>query len=944
MTTADFWRIYRIISHRKWLIAAVVGCAMLVVGVGVLVMPRYYRATALVMPSEQALQKSVIGGGGPDGGYNLQAREERLSNLIYLAQSEAVIARAAQAQHITEPPKKLGRRITVDTLPRTAIIRIIALDRDSGRSVGLANSLASALADFYRELSHREAAENRAFLERELASVERELRKAEEELADFRSAAGGTGADLRTAEPVISPAESDRDSAEAQLRETTARLAAARARLGREAATMVTEEGTTDNPVVTKLRGDLADLEIKLAGERAVHTDQHPNVVALTSQISDLRRRLADEMGHVITHTTVARNPLHDSLAAQVVELETGAAALQARLLAMNRIATRERSRYAVASARGVELASLTRNYRIADETYARLRAAVDQARVDEKVSNDAGAIQIVDLARAADGPVTRGPSPWQLLALGFALSLAVAFGLALAMDVLDDRVKTTDDVMRLLNLPVTGIIPAMEGVRVRELPLITRALPSSPYAEAYRFLRTDLLFTCEDQPLQTLCVVTPKPGQGGTTTIANLAIALAEADRRVILVDADLRRPSLHAIFGLPNEVGLTSVVGGGVKLADALQVTDVPNLVLLTAGPPAHNPSNLISSNRMRALMRELREHCDFVLFDTPSAIAFSDAAIIASMTDGALMVVRARQPLRGSQLQVTSLLNKARANVIGVVLNDVAPEDAETTYFYAHYYASPQLAEGESPPLDAARDGAALHRRGGPEPVEGPPPALPAGEAAEAAAADESMGADSAAGPSQGPGAADTAEAAEEVAEEMATAAAVEEAPPPLDAARDGAALHRRGGPEPVEGPAPAEEPGSAQRRSRRRWFTGAFSLLLLGTVGYLFAAGMGYVRLPGATEKQRTGLRAIIGGSAVSVVADVRQPTSASVKADGKVLFDGLLAPGHKRWRAGEEVTVWLERPEAVTFTQNGQLVGSLGRRGSGPMERTFTPSR
>jgi capsular exopolysaccharide synthesis family protein len=236
--------------------------------------------------------------------------------------------------------------------------------------------------------------------------------------------------------------------------------------------------------------------------------------------------------------------------------------------------------------------------------------------------------------------------------------------------------------------------------------------LPSSPYAEAYRFLRTDLLFTSQDQPLQTLCVVTPKPGQGGTTTIANLAIALAEADRRVILVDTDLRRPSLHQIFGVPNDVGLTSVLNDGADLADVLQETEVPNLLLLAAGPLAHNPSNLISSNRMRSLMAELRERADFVLFDTPSAIAFSDAVIIASMTDGALMVVRAHQPLRGSQLQVTTLLNKARANIVGAVLNDVTPSEVDTYYFHSHYYSAHLPAARSEPvalPAADAPDGA-------------------------------------------------------------------------------------------------------------------------------------------------------------------------------------------------------------------------------------------
>jgi capsular exopolysaccharide synthesis family protein len=703
MTLADFWRFYRAAIRRKWLMAAVVASTMAVVGAGCLVMPRYYRSSALVMPSDQVLQRPMIAGTAPaaaERDYNSEARGERLANLIYLAQSQAVAARAAATMSSSEAPASLARRVIVDTLPKTAIMRITALDKDAQRSIRIANATAQAFADFYRELSHSDAVNNRVLLEREMASSQRDLERVQARLAQYRAATGGAGSDLSVAEPAVSPIEHDRDTAEAELRETSAHLAAARARLNREEPTILSEEGTTDNPAVSKLQADLLDLESKLAAELAVHTEKHPAVIALRGQVDDLRRRLSGEMGRVVKHRTIARNPLYDQLASQVADLESRKAALEARLQAMNRVAARERGQYAAASSRGVELAALIREYRIAEDTYRRLKVAVDQARIDEKVSNDAGAIQIVDLARTAQGPVTKGPSPAQLLALGLILSIACAFGLAIALDILDDRVNTTDDIMRLLQLPVTGIIPGMAGVPARELPLVTQAWPHSPYAEAYRFLRTDLLFTCEDQPLQTLCVVTPKPGQGGTTTIANLAISLAEADRRVILVDADLRRPSLHRIFGLPNLVGLTSVLADGTELAQALQETHVPNLKLLAAGPVAQNPSNLISSNRMRALVAELRQHADFVLFDTPSAIAFSDAAIIASITDGAFMVVRARQPLRGSQLQVSALLNKAHANVIGVVLNDVAPESVDTYYFHSHYY-SPKSALGPSAP---------------------------------------------------------------------------------------------------------------------------------------------------------------------------------------------------------------------------------------------------
>ncbi|MDQ2687139.1 MAG: CpsD/CapB family tyrosine-protein kinase, partial [Armatimonadota bacterium] len=184
----------------------------------------------------------------------------------------------------------------------------------------------------------------------------------------------------------------------------------------------------------------------------------------------------------------------------------------------------------------------------------------------------------------------------------------------------------------------------------------------------------------------------TAKPGQGATTTICNLAVALAQVGKNVILIDADLRRPHLHDYFGVSNDKGLTSLLQGECEMGEALKHTDIDKLVLLPSGPLPLNPAELLASPQMRSLHERLKPHTDFILIDTPSAIAFSDSAILASFMDAVLLVMRAQEAPRGGEGRVKELLTKARANVVGVVLNGVKPELVDSAYYHSAYY--PQI----------------------------------------------------------------------------------------------------------------------------------------------------------------------------------------------------------------------------------------------------------
>ncbi len=214
---------------------------------------------------------------------------------------------------------------------------------------------------------------------------------------------------------------------------------------------------------------------------------------------------------------------------------------------------------------------------------------------------------------------------------------------------------------------------------------LITLTDPRSPAAEAYRTLRTNLTFAGLDKPIETLVVTSPAPGEGKSTTLANLAVTMAQGERRTILVDADLRRPSLHEIFEVPNSQGLTTMFVDQDALKEPpLAETGVENLLLLPSGPLPPNPADLLGSRRMEQVIAALRERADLVLFDAPPVIAVTDAAVLGTKVDGVLLVVRAGHTRREHAQRAKELLERVHVRVIGAVLTN-APVDVTLGGYY-------------------------------------------------------------------------------------------------------------------------------------------------------------------------------------------------------------------------------------------------------------------
>jgi capsular exopolysaccharide synthesis family protein len=265
---------------------------------------------------------------------------------------------------------------------------------------------------------------------------------------------------------------------------------------------------------------------------------------------------------------------------------------------------------------------------------------------------------------------------------LGVIIGLIVGVGLAFFIEYLDTSVKTIDDVERAMQSPVLGVIPQNVGRLIDEGA-------ESPHAEAYRVLRTNLLFSRKDEKLNSLAIVSAGAGEGKSTTIFNLATVFAQSGQRIIIVDSDLRRPSLHKFLRVSNNLGLTNYLLKQNTLDEVIQHTEVGGLDFMASGKLPSSSMGILSSTAMKNLIAELKARYDFVFFDSPPIMGVSDASILASEVDMTLQVIQYRRYPQPMNIRAKQLIEKVGGNLMGIVLNNINMAQDESYYYYSGYY---------------------------------------------------------------------------------------------------------------------------------------------------------------------------------------------------------------------------------------------------------------
>jgi len=424
--------------------------------------------------------------------------------------------------------------------------------------------------------------------------------------------------------------------------------------------TLPTTSSSPDS-ILTELLQEKIAAETTLVKLSSSLGEKSPEIISTQKLIKELDDKITDRVGGIMQ------------------SLETKVASFKAVM---------ETSQKAVDDAKTNDIASTaaTRPYWLAKEDLDRLKKFRDMLavrtameEVDKRMPTTTQ-VEIINKAEPGLRPVR--PNKTLNIVLGVVIGLVVGLGLAFFIEYLDTSVKTIDDVERTLQAPVLGVIPQDVGLLLDEGA-------ESPHAEAYRVLHTNLLFSRKDDKLNSVAVVSAGAGEGKSTTVMNLATVFAQGGRRVLIVDSDLRRPTLHKLLRVTNSVGLTNYLLKQNTLEEVIQTTTLGTLDFLPSGKLPSSSLGILNSAQMKDLITELKQRYDFVFFDSPPIMGVSDASILASEVDITLQVIQYRRYPQPMNIRAKQLIEKVGGNLIGIVLNNINMSQDENYYYYSGYY---------------------------------------------------------------------------------------------------------------------------------------------------------------------------------------------------------------------------------------------------------------
>jgi capsular exopolysaccharide synthesis family protein len=722
---------YWLILRRRWLPALLVmGSVTTLTALITFLQKPIYEAQGKVLLKKDsgissALEGSSLGSLGELAG--LGQKSNPISTEAEIIKSAPVVLPVIQSFRLQDDDGKtlkleaFLKKLAVSNTKDTDIIQISYKSTDAQQATAVVNKLIEIYRANNVERTRAQATAARKFIETQLPPAERDVQRYESAVRQFkeRSKVVSLPDEAKAAVEGIGEIQKQLTEAQAMLASAETRSQALGNQVGLPPKQALEVNSLSQSPAVQKALTELQDTQRALATAKTTLQAGHPQILDLEEKQTALQTLLQSQVGQVVGNSlaktpslqTLQSSQTQQGLTETFVKTEVERLGLRNQVNTLQQTQDFYRQRMTVLPRLEQLQSELQRKLGIAKATYEGLLKSLQQFRISE--NQNVGNVLPIEAAVTPEKPIS--PKILLNLAIGTVMGLLLGIGTALLLEALDNSVKTVKEVENIFDITVLGTIPQLKGEkkvnakvldRARQ-PLPVRDEPRSAISEAYRMLQTNLKFLSSDNPPRVMVLTSSVPQEGKSTTTANLALVLAEMGHRVLLVDADLRRPSQHQIWELPNSVGLTNILVEPGKWSGVVR-SENEQLDVITAGVIPPNPIRLIDSHRMASLIDEWREIYDFVLIDTPPLAVASDALLLAQMTDGILMVARPGVLTSASAESSKAALAKAGgqgddkgANVLGLILNGVIPENEPDSYYYYHaknYYA----AEAAAPDL--------------------------------------------------------------------------------------------------------------------------------------------------------------------------------------------------------------------------------------------------
>lgn len=636
----------------------------------------------IVNNKEEIIGKGTINSLFDNGGLRFLLKEKPAKN--YLEFSVLNIEKATE---------ELISNISASQIKNTALVMLKARSTMPEMAAKIANTLAQEYILYTLESLRESARGSKEFIESQIKIFGTELDSAEEKLRKYKQKSGVFLLSETAREIINSLAqfEVEREKAVVELNETESSIKKLESELTRDEASygyykkMASFPTISNSPLILKLKDQLKTLEL----QKEEYQNDPLKLKEIEEQISQIEQEINKTNKQIALAGPSAGDPVFQSVITNIINSETKLIALQSRIDALNQIIEQHNRRLKQLPEAEVILAQLERQKKANEEIYTMLLGKLEESKIAEAIQISQA--RIIDYAIIPDEPVE--PKPKQNSILGLLLGVLIGLGGAFLLEYFNTSIRSSKEIEELMEISVLANIPMVKNKHPIDLPIINE--PHSDIAEAYRILRTNILFSAATRSIKSLLVTSTVPQEGKTTTCINLGITFAQLGQKVIILDCDFRRPKLHNYFKSfirNNHNGLSDILINHIKLKDALIKSQFENLYFITSGKIPSNPAELLGSSRMLEIIDDLKNNFEFILLDAPPALGIADARVLGRICDGILVVVMTGKTDRNAVLEVKEELERAGEKIIGFVLNGVDTTHRYHRYRYYHYYKYP------------------------------------------------------------------------------------------------------------------------------------------------------------------------------------------------------------------------------------------------------------
>jgi polysaccharide biosynthesis transport protein len=564
----------------------------------------------------------------------------------------------------------------------------------------LANTYANVYLDYNLQDSRREVANVTRFLEKQMGEKFNLLTIAEDTLKYFRLIAGVVELNIQAENLIstISDFETKKNTAEIELiiaQNTLNEYKGEMLKIDPTVSKFL--DSKTDEPYLLLLQEQIAKLRIQRDMAASTSKNSTTNLKAL----EQYNFELAEMNNKLNTHIAEYQKKLQASSPDEVKELtklifeqEVNIQALTASVKHLNKILKDYDAKFSNLPQATLELARLERNKLALEKLYLVLEEKYQEALINEQ--SIPGNVVVIDKARKPNSP--SGPNRKLIILIGLFLGLGVSVAIIYAKDLFSNKINTPEDIQKK-NIRLLGWIPQFNGSRV-DSDFVVKENPTSVASESYRAVRTKIQFSKEmGEKVQTILITSALPDEGKTTTSINIAGSFALADKKVILMGCDFRKPRLHTFFSLKKSPGITEYLKGQAKWEEIIYKTDMNNLFFVPSGAIPKNPSELLGSTQMEQLLEIVKQKADIVVIDSAPLLPVTDTELISKLVDASILVVSSARTEYDTMKKSIELLNNIKQNFIGTVLNNFGDKYANNSYYkYYYYYSHDNTKKGE------------------------------------------------------------------------------------------------------------------------------------------------------------------------------------------------------------------------------------------------------